>query len=82
MLVGQDASVDDVGEASLERPTGLGWGLAFGELAQVVAAARAGVAGLADRDGVQAALSWRLPPGFSRWRCWLPLEASRGAVAV
>src|SRR4029453_7027348 len=52
-LVGEDAPVDDVGQASLERSAGLGWGLAFAELAQVVAAAGSRVAGLADRDGVQ-----------------------------
>jgi hypothetical protein len=37
VLVGVDAPVDDVGEASLERPAVLGWGLAFVQLAQVVA---------------------------------------------
>ena len=51
-LVGKDAAVDDVGQASLERAAGLGGGLAFAQLAQVVAAAGSGVAGLADGDGL------------------------------
>jgi hypothetical protein len=79
-LVGQDASVDDVGQASLQRPAGLGWGLAFAQLAQVVAAPGSRVAGLADRDEMQGGVELAVPPVLSRWRCWLPLEASRGAV--
>src|SRR5215211_1215878 len=63
VLVGQDAPVDDVGQASLERSTGLSWGLAFAQLAQVVAAAGSGIAGLADRDGVQGGVEVAVAAG-------------------
>src|SRR5829696_8261235 len=63
VLVGQDAPVDDVGQASLERSTGLSWGLAFAQLAQVVAAAGSGIAGLADRDGVQGGVELAVAAG-------------------
>jgi transposase len=62
-LVGQDAPIDDVGQASLERPAGLGGGLGLAELAQVVAAAGSGVAGLADRDGVQGGVELAVAAG-------------------
>jgi len=62
-LVGEDAPVDDVGQASLERAAGLGWGLSFAELAQVVAAAGSGVAGLADGDGVQGGVELAVATG-------------------
>src|SRR5690242_19841008 len=52
-LVFEEVSVDEVGEASFEGAAGFGWGLSFAEFALVVGAAWAGVAGLAERDGVQ-----------------------------
>jgi hypothetical protein len=66
VLVGQDAPVDDVGEASLERSTGLSGGLAFAELAQIVAAAGSGVTGLADRDGVQGGVEMAVAAGVTK----------------
>jgi hypothetical protein len=61
-LVGQDAPVDDVGQAPLQRPVGLSRGLAFTQLAQVIGAGSR-IAGLATAMVCRAALSWRLPPG-------------------
>jgi hypothetical protein len=63
VLVGQDAPVDDVGQAALEGSTGLGWGLALAELAQVVAAPRSRIAGLADRDEVEGGIQLAVAAG-------------------
>ena len=82
LLIGQDAPVDDIGEAPLERSAGLGGGLAFAQLAQVVAAAGSGVAGLADRDGVQGSVELAVAAGVEPVALLVALEASRGAVAV
>jgi hypothetical protein len=82
VLVGQDASVDDVGEASLQRPAGLGWGLAFGELAQVVVAAETGVAGLADRDGMQGGVELAVAAGVEPVALLVAAGGVQGAVAV
>jgi hypothetical protein len=52
-LVFGEVSVEDVGEASFERASGFGGRFPFAEFALVVDAARAFVAGLDERDGVQ-----------------------------
>jgi hypothetical protein len=62
-LVGQDAPVDDVGQAPLQRPAGLGGGLALAQLAQPIAAAGSGVAGLADRDEMQGGIQLAVATG-------------------
>jgi hypothetical protein len=82
VLVGVDAPVDDVGQASLERPAGLGWGLAFVQLAQVVAAAGSRVAGLADRDGVQDGVELAVAAGIEPVALLVAAGGVQGAVAV
>ena len=82
VLVGQDAPVDDVGQASLERSTGLSWGLALAQLAQVVAAAGTGVAGLADCDGVQGGVELAVAAGVEPVPLVVAAGSVQGAVAV
>jgi hypothetical protein len=81
-LVGQDAPIDDIGQASLERSAGLSGGLALAELAQVVAAAGAGVAGLADRDGVQGGVELAVAAGIEPMPLLVAAGGIQGAVAV
>jgi hypothetical protein len=80
--VGQDASVDDVGQPALERPAGLGGGLALAELAQVVAAPRSRVAGLADRDGVEGGVELAVAAGVEPVALLVAAGGVTGAVAV
>lgn len=51
-MVGEQPLVDHVGQLPFQAAAGLGGGLGSGELALVVVAAGAGVAGLADGDDV------------------------------
>ena len=44
--------VDDIGQAAFEAAAGFGGGLTFGDLAEVVRAAGAGIPGLGDGDDV------------------------------
>jgi len=81
-LVGQDAPVDDVGQAPLERAAGLGWGLALAELAPVVAAAGSRVAGLADRDGGQGGVAVAVAAGIQPVALLVAAGGIQGAVAV
>jgi hypothetical protein len=52
LVVGQDATVDGVRQPALQAPARLLGSLALGELAPVVVAAGAGIAGLGDRGDV------------------------------
>ena len=52
LLIGEDAAVDGVGDASFETAAGFLGGLVFGELATVVIAAGAGIACLGDSGDV------------------------------
>jgi hypothetical protein len=81
-LVGQDAPVDDVGQAPLERSAGLGGGLALAELAQVIGVAGSGVAGLADRDGVQGGVELAVAAGVEPMALLVAAGGIQGAVAV
>ena len=81
-LVGQDAPIDHVGQASLQRPAGLSWGLALAELAQVVAAPRSRVAGLADRDEMQGGIQLAVAAGVAPVALLVAAGGIQGAVAV
>jgi hypothetical protein len=52
LVVGQDATVDDVGDASFEAAAGFLGCLVFGDLSSVVVASGAGITGLGDRCDV------------------------------
>jgi hypothetical protein len=81
-LVGQDASVGDVGQASLQRSAGLGWGLASAELAQVIAAPGSRVAGLADRDEMQGGVELAVAAGVEPVALLVAAGGVQGTVAV
>ena len=81
--VGDEVAPDDVAEPTLERADRFAWGLAFGELAVVVAAAGAvAVADLGDRRAVQRVVQSAVAAPDSRWVIRPPEENSIGAVPV
>ena len=80
--IGEELSVEGVGDPALEAAQGFKWGLAGGELASVV-----GPAGGVERTWVAAAMGsmrfiFRLPARDSRCLICSPEEASKGAVPV
>jgi hypothetical protein len=81
-LVGQDAPVDDVGQAPLQGSAGLGWGLALAQLAQVIAAPGSRLAGLADRDGVQGSVELAVAAGVEPVALLVAAGGIQGAVGV
>jgi hypothetical protein len=62
-VVGGEMGMDDVGQVSFQAAAGFLRGLGLGQLALVVGLPGAGGADLADRDQVQAVLSWRSQRG-------------------
>jgi hypothetical protein len=78
--VGEELSVDGVGDAPLEGTHGFFLGLAFGDLAvEERAAWGVGVADLGDGGDVESCL---LPRRDSRWMIRPPEDISMGAVPV
>jgi hypothetical protein len=61
LLIGQDAAVDGVGDASFQAAAGLFDGLVFGNLAAVVIAPGTGVAGLGDGSDVDGGVELPVP---------------------
>jgi hypothetical protein len=59
--VGDQAPVDDVGDASFQRPDGFFGGLALGEFLLVVVPALTGVAELGDGGGVVDVVEFAVP---------------------
>lgn len=80
LLVGQDAAVDGVGDASFQAAAGLLDGLVFGDLSSVVVAAGPGSRAWVTAATWMAALSWRLPRLDNRCASCSPLDTSMGAV--
>jgi hypothetical protein len=68
-LIGEDAAVDGVRDPSFQASASFLGGLVFGELASVVVASRAGIAGLGDRGDVDGGVE-------------LPVAASGQSVSL
>ena len=52
LVVGEDAAIHGVGDASFEAAAGFLGGLVLGDLASIVVASRTGIAGLGDGGDV------------------------------
>jgi hypothetical protein len=79
-LVGEHASVDDVGQAPLECAHGHHRGHPAGLARVVIDPAGVWLRSWTTAMMCSARLIRRLPARESRWRSWLPEEASSGAV--
>ena len=80
LLIGEDAAVDGVRDASFETAAGVLHRLVLGDLASVVVASRTGIACLGDGGDVDGGVELTVASPGCRWVSCSPLETSVGAV--